>query len=197
MHCYWKSRRWCPLTGHPQREDSQETRSCCSISAPSFSLSSLPTGLCCNTTPFYDVPESWKMGVLRHVSRCFPKPSCLWDREAIPRANLLWTRGGPVSRCDGKLHPVGVSALYCWANSMVGHWPWPWNEPQEGHYLFLSQFRPLGHKMGEPKVKNACYQVGRKDRYRDEVQRKWRAWGTRGTLSNAASFKIMRPSSSC
>lgn len=31
--------------------------------------------------------------------------------------------------------------------------------------------------MGEPKVKNVCYQVEKKNRYRDEVQRKVKGLG--------------------
>lgn len=200
MHFYWKSCHWSPLPGTPQREDSLETRDPASVSQlPVLSLQSTNRWL----LPYHSFSVMflyhWKMGVLKNVSIFFHKSSCLWNREAILRANLLWTQRGSVFKANGKLHRVGVSAIYCWANSMVWHWPWQWNEPQEGHYSFLSQFTSLGHKMGEPKVKNVCYQVGRKDRYRDEVQRKVKGVRGRGrwTLSNTVSFKILRPSSSC
>lgn len=98
MHFYWKNCPWCPLPGHPQRKRGilLQYLSPQGLCLPSTYRSLLQHRFCS------DVPASPEDGCSRNVSRFFCVSSSLWNREAILRATLLWTQGGPVSRSDGQ-----------------------------------------------------------------------------------------------
>lgn len=153
MHFYWKSCPWCPVPGHPQRKRGIPLQylSLQGLGLPS-TYRSLPQHRFCSM-----FLNHRKMGVLEmsaDSSACHP--ACGIGKPFLEQPSCELR----VALCPCLMDSVIKGGWLL--STLVSHWPWQRNEPQGGHYSFLSLFRALGHKMGAPKVKNVCYQVRKK-----------------------------------